>query len=152
MNEKIRKNWERGPSKNLGGHGPPRAPLKSPLVALKKFGNQWCKSATRDLCSKQRHDNRQRKLYKIHCSVFPEKLVHIWWIMRFFLLFDLFVMAFLVNSDAHFLNHSLHWPVIVFFLLARFFDLKNLCYVLLGLWNFFTFLASTEKSGWKKSG
>jgi len=30
LNGKLGKNW--GPSKNLGGHGPPSPPLESPLV------------------------------------------------------------------------------------------------------------------------
>ena len=40
LNGKLQKNWgaSRGPSKNLGGHGPPRPPLESPLIIkLKRY-------------------------------------------------------------------------------------------------------------------
>jgi len=65
---------------------------------------------------------------------------------------DFFVMAFWLNFDAFFSTHGLDETVIVFFHSARaFFYLKSLRYFGFGFLKKITFLASNEKTDWKKS-
>ena len=105
------------------------------LQVSRSFGFICCSytSVTRAFCSKQIYCDRQRKWYKTHCCMVPEKLVNIWWNIWFSLLLNTFGIAFLVDFDACFPNYGLDWPAVVLLYSARAFfwsEKSFLCAVL----------------------
>jgi len=111
------------------------------------------KSVTRDICSKQIYYDRQRKLYKAHCCMFPGKLVKVWLNMWFISLLNILGMAFLLNFDAFCSNHGLVWPaILLFYSVSAFFWYAVFLMCCFELKKQLRSSHPTKKSVWKKSG